>query len=299
MRSLFFMILLAAVPLWAEQPPAPVRNGWPCVSPDGERIAFVSNRDGINNIFVINVDGRGERRTSHHGGQLPHWSRAGEILFVGEGADAGRVFALPLDAHTPRLITTVAGGGPVLSPDGTRVLFGRGPWRSAELVVASPDGGEMVKIAGGKTRDGVFSAWNGAWSPDGRRIAYTFGDSTRVLQVHVINADGTNDRAVTSLTAEYGSAQMPAWSPDGNRLAMQVNAGKDKPAHIWIAIVATGEAWALNVHTESYRDEVPSWFPDGRRLAFQSDRTGSMQVWIMNEDGSGARQVTGKQAGKM
>jgi Tol biopolymer transport system component len=300
MRNLFFASLLLAGVLGAgsaragEAPP-PVRNGWPCVAPDGTRIAFVSNRDGRDNVFVIDVDGRGERRVSHEGGHLPRWTRDGsEILFAGEDADTERVFALPPNARTARLITAVAGRSPVLSPDGTRVLFVRGAWEAAELVIASPDGGEMLRIAGGKVNGHVCSARNGDWSPDGKRIAYTFGDSTGVLQVHVMNADGTADRAVTSLSAQYGSAQMPDWSPDGTRLAMQVNSGKDKPAHIWIALVATGEAWALNVHTESYRDEVPSWFPDGRRLAFQSDRTGSTQVWVMDEDGSNPRQVTGK-----
>ena len=39
-------------------------------------------------------------------------------------------------------------------------------------------------------------------------------------------------------------------------------------------------------------DETPSWFPDGKRTAFQSDRTGVMQIWVMSDDGSGARQLT-------
>jgi TolB protein len=57
--------------------------------------------------------------------------------------------------------------------------------------------------------------------------------------------------------------------------------------------VATGEARKLAAHTEPYLDEVPSWFPDGSRITFQSNRSGRVDVWVMNADGSGARQLTG------
>ena len=49
----------------------------------------------------------------------------------------------------------------------------------------------------------------------------------------------------------------------------------------------------LAAHAEGTADEVPAWFPDGRRIAFQSDRSGSMEIWVMNADGTGLRQVTG------
>lgn len=285
------------VPAEAQKPDAPsVMNGWPSVSPDGKWIAFVSDRDdGRDNVFVIGVDGAGERQLSHGGGHLPHWSGDGkEILFAGEDADSGRVTAMAPDADNARPVVNVLGRSPVLSPDGKQVLFLVGSWRATALMAAHVDGSGAIRLAGGHTADGgATTAWNGAWSPDGAQVAYTFGDSRGPLQVHVVNADASGDRALTHMSVDQGSAQMPAWSPDGSRLAFQLNGGRDKPAHIWIIDIATGAARMLNAHTAPYRDEVPAWFPDGKRIAFQSNRTGSMEVWVMNADGSRPHQVTG------
>ncbi len=245
---------------------------------------------GADNVFVIGADGTGERQVTRGGAHLARWSGDGrEILFAGGGADTGRVFATAPDGGDRRVAATVAGRSPVLSPDGTRALFLVGPWTSTAIAVANADGSGVRLIAGGRT-----TAWNGAWSPDGVRIAYTHGDSARVLQVHVVNADGTGDRAVTHVAPEEGSAQLPAWSPDGRRLAVQVSNGRAHRAHIWIVDVGTAQARRLAAHAEPYLDEVPALFPDGKRIAFQSDRTGRMEIWVMNDDGSGQRQVTGR-----
>jgi TolB protein len=83
------------------------------------------------------------------------------------------------------------------------------------------------------------------------------------------------------------------WSADGRKLAIQVNSRNQKnSAHIWLVDVASGEGRKLGAHDQQYLDETPSWFPDGKRVAFQSDRTGRMEVWIMNVDGTNAQQVT-------
>jgi TolB protein len=281
-----------AVPQFAARAP---RNGRPSVSPDGRWIAFVSDRMGGDDIFVIGVDGRGERQMTFDGGGAPCWTRnSEEILFVGEGPDTCHVMAVSLEGGKPEVVATVSGRQPMLSRDGKRVLFNIGSWRSTILAVSNLDGSGLGRLAGGDSvTGGTTTAWNGAWSPDGTRVAYTHGDSTGILQVHVVNADGTGDRTVTRTTAGDGSAQMPAWAPDGKRLAVQVNKGSDGPAHIWIVDVATTEARKLNLHTGSYLDETPAWFPDGKRLAFQSNRSGRMEVWVMRDDGSEARRVTG------
>jgi TolB protein len=124
-------------------------------------------------------------------------------------------------------------------------------------------------------------------------MAYTYGDSSRLLQVHVVGVDGDGDAAVTHMSREDGSAQLPAWSPDGNRLAVQVNNISAGIAHIWTIDVATGNARKLAPHSEKFLDEVPSWFPDGQRIAFQSTRSGRTEVWVMASDGTRLRQITG------
>jgi TolB protein len=155
-------------------------------------------------------------------------------------------------------------------------------------MVARPDGSGARRIAGGKA-----TAWNGAWSPDSKRIAYTYGDSSRRLQVHVVGADGAVDAPVTHMSAEEGSAQLPAWSADGNRLAVQVNKISAGIAHIGTIDLATGNARKLAPHDEKFLDEIPSWFPDGQRIAFQSNRSGRTEVWVMDSDGTHLRQITG------
>lgn len=269
--------------------PQASRSGLPAVSPDGRRIAFVGIRAGHDRLHVIDADGSNEHElAANTDGRMPRWSAAGELLFSGTGADTGRVFAVSVDGATPRVAASVPGRSPSLSPDGTQVLYLVGPWTSTALAIADADGSHARTIAGGRT-----TAWNGTWSPDGTRVAYAYGDSTRVLQVHVINSDGTGDRAVTHTTAEEGSAQMPAWSPDARRLAVQVNSPRTHSSEIWIVDLASGEIEKLTRHGAAYLDETPSWFPDGTRLAFQSSRTGTMEVWVMSADGSNPRQTTG------
>jgi len=283
-------LAVCAIPLIAQQPQNQVTsNSDPVVSPDGRHIAFISNRGGVPNVFVIDSDGANERRLTSSRSNKAQWSSDGStVLFSGGGADSGRVFAVAITGGDVRPVASIAGRGPVLSPDGHAVVYLSGPWTSTATMVARPDGSGARRIAGGGT-----TAWNGAWSPDSKRIAYTYGDSSRRLQVHVVGADGEADAPVTHTSAEDGSAQLPAWSADGKRLAVQVNNSSAGNAHIWTVDLATGKTRKLAPHTEKFLDEIPSWFPDGQHLAFQSNRSGRTEVWVMDSDGMHLRQITG------
>lgn len=288
---LLLSLVMGPLALAAQQ--AVTHGELPNVSPDGSLITFLSDRTGTSNAFVIGVDGSAERQISRTGAGTPRFSRDGKsILFAGPGADSGRISAVAVNGGEQRVLASVPGRSPVLSPDGNRVAFLIGPWTSTVTAVANSDGSGVHRIAGG----GRTTAWNAAWSPDGRRIAYTYGDSSRLLQVHVVNADGSGDHAVTHVDRAEGSAQMPAWSPDGRRLAVQVS--RQHYGHIWVVDLTTGITTKLAAHGDSIADEVPAWFPDGKHIAFQSNRSGREEIWMMTDDGTGLRQVTGEGQGE-
>lgn len=273
--------------------PTPISNGsLPVVSPDGARIAFISDRGGATDLFVISADGVDERQLTHTPdveGNL-HWSADRKILFSVFKDEISHLYAVDADRGNQRELASVPGRGPTVSPDGKRMVYMAGSWTATKLMVSDLDGSNARQI-----NDGSSIAWNNHWSPDGKQIAFTGRDvPDGEVAVFVMNADGSARRHLTHLPAAEGGAQWPVWSPDGRQLAIQVNSRAQKnSAHIWIVDAATGAAQKIAAHDKAYLDEAPSWFPDGQRLAFQSNRTGRMEVWVMKADGTQAHQVTG------
>lgn len=272
--------------------PPPAREfhaGYPAVSPDGKRIAYISRHGGDDNLYLSAADGTGEIRLSEISKPAtPAWSADGKhILFSAMEKDISHLYSVDADGKNQHEIASVSGRSPLLSPDGKHVIYMAGTWTETRLMVANTDSSDARMI-----NDGKSPAWNHHWSPDGKRIAFTSRvDAGAPLTVFIMNADGTDRGAVTHISADEGSAQWPVWSPNGKKLAIQVS-GKDHVAHIWVVDAATGEGTKLAAHTEPWVDETPFWFPDGERIAFQSDKTGRMEVWTMNADGTDRRQLT-------
>jgi TolB protein len=263
------------------------------VSPNGRHIAFTSDRGGVVDVYVIASDGAGEQQvtnTAEAEGNLAWTADGKRILFSTFKDDRSHLFSIDPSGKNQTELATVPGRAPTLSPDGQSLVYMAGTWTSTILTVAARDGSNPQPIT-----DGSSVAWNSRWSPDGKRIAFTSRDNPKAeLAVFVMNADGTSRLQLTHVPAEEGGAQLPAWSQDGRRLAVQVNTRtQTNQAHIWIVDSDTGAAHKLAAHVEAYLDETPCWFPDGNRIAFQSNRTGRMEIWVMDALGAGARQLTG------
>jgi dipeptidyl aminopeptidase/acylaminoacyl peptidase len=253
-------------------------------SPDGSRLAFVSNRDTkARQLYVLPVDG-------------------GEPLQLTElDEDASEV---------------------VWAPDGTRLAFSsrvrdsayeeederkRRPRRFERLqyklddegwtgdrrrhlfVVAADGSGEPVQLTAGD-----FEDQNPAWSPDGCRIAFASSRRERwdvewLRDIMIVDAQGGEPERFNS---EDGWHEAPSWSPDGSTIACRfAPGGFDSPRHGQIAVLdpATGErrilTESLDRNCAPYPEiREPVW--DGGAVLFVLEDSGYNPLYRVPADGS-------------
>ena len=286
----FACFALTCVSLAAGPPRPEIHGGTPAVSPDGSRIAYMSDRGGITALFVIAADGAGETELigSPALQGFPRWAADGKrVMYFMKSGNGVELYAIDADGGSQERIGVVRGRAPVLSPDGRRVTYAVGPYATSRLWIADLNGAGARPLSAGTS-----PVWIGWWSPDGNSVAFAQRGPEGAQQVWISGLDGSGLRQFPRIDPAEGSAEWPAWSPDGRRLAVQVTKPVAGSAQIWIASLPSGEAKPIAPHQESYLDETPSWFPDGKRIALQSNRTGRMEIWVMHDDGSQPRQIT-------
>ena len=284
------------VPQLKRPAPAPrpnINGGLPAVSPDGKWIAFIRQRDGAAaGVYVIGVDGAGERRLADLPDGRLHWLPDGSGIWYGVGKfseDSSSIMRVLLAGGAPTLIERIPARDADMTRDGKAFYATRGKWPDMRLVHIPIGSHEVHDIA---TKVGPFFNTTVAFD---ERVAVAHMEPGGTPQVWLF--DNGTLRPLTRFAPADGSPQWPSWTPDGTMLTVQVGLYSQRrpetnTAHIWRVDVASGAATKLAAHDRPYLDETPSYFPDGKRIAFQSDRTGRMEVWIMNADGTGARQVT-------
>ncbi len=163
-----------------------------------------------------------------------------------------------------------------------------------KLAVAASGGGRVeVMNPDGSDRRVVFSQQGAqsvapAWSPDGRRIAFSVGRFFRAsgyppAEIAVVDADGTGLRTVVKDDANNG---FPTWSPDGTRLVYK------KDQHLAIVSLRDNKETTLTEPGPQH-DNFPQWSPKGDVIVFDSDRQkdGDYRLYSIKPDGTGLRQI--------
>jgi len=262
----------------------------PVATHDGRVIAFQSDRDGPSHLFVMGADGKNQLRITNTlaDDMGPDWNNDGSVLvfasWTSENAPM-KIETVRADGTQRRAIYTAQGKNevswPRFSPDGKQIAFNAEKENGYDIVIVNADGSNPRTFA-----SHLPSAWNPAWSPDGKKLAFTDYSPGKAstesrTKLYVANLDGSARRLVATLP---GIAQLPRWSQDGKRIAIQTYEGT-KDINIIVVDMSRGE-WKFITHhaTPPYGDETPSWLPDGR-LLFQSNRDGVMEVYRMNADG--------------
>ncbi|MDX1649700.1 MAG: protein TolB, partial [Myxococcota bacterium] len=183
-------------------------------------IAFVSDRSGNKEIYVMDADGGNLRRATSNGSinTFPSWSPDGEAIVYTTYRYRNRpwLFLLTRGRRSPgRILRDVRLGKiyrGVFSPDGGDFAIVGVADGATELFRVERDGGGLRRITNHRAID-----VSPAWSPDGRRMAFV-SDRTGAPHIYVMDADGSDVRRLT-YDGTYNTN--PAWSPDGMWIAYE------------------------------------------------------------------------------
>jgi len=110
--------------------------------------------------------------------------------------------------------------------------------------------------------------------------------------IYVVNADGTG---LTQLTDDPGADAHPSWSPDGRRIVYSIlpEGGDGWDSTVWVVNAdGSGKKELSKQLPKGCGGVAPTWSPDGKQIAFSMLTTlPSVDVCVMNSDGSGLRRV--------
>lgn len=190
-------------------------------SPDGNRIAFVSNRNGNREIYVMGRDGSNQTRLTDDPEDDfdASWSRDGERLTFSRGGSAGGIFVMNADGSNRIRLTAKGEIQSSLSPDGKQMVYCTrsqqqiGGWYPDKVFVSNADGSNARML----TSDAA-SAVEPSWSPDGNRITFVrvAEEVSKKSSIFLINAKGTDLQKITFVSVKD---HYPVWSPDGSKIA--------------------------------------------------------------------------------
>jgi Tol biopolymer transport system component len=279
---------------------APDNDDQPMFSPDGERIAFRSNRSG-GGIFVMGRTGGSVSRVTD-GGYNPAWSPTGkEIVFGTENILTrpsnrglrGALWIVNVDSGQKRQLTAAADDAvqPSWSPQGHRIAYwsARGSQRQRDIVTIAAAGGEPVLVT-----DDAALDWNPVWSPDGEYLYFSSerGGSMNIWRVPIDERSGRVRGSAEAITAPSRFAGHVSISADGRRVAyasIDFERNVQQIAFDPAAEKTTGDLQWVTRGSKlwAYMDASR----DGQWIALSS---GSPQedIFIAHADGSGLRQIT-------
>jgi dipeptidyl aminopeptidase/acylaminoacyl peptidase len=286
----------------------PRRDHSPEWSPDGRRVAFVSRRGPVDQVFVLDMASPGDARqvtSLTEGAGSPLWSPDGsKIAFIGTVVSDPEAV---VDDPRPPESKDQLRRAPVAriarrldyKHDGQGFVDGR----YHHLFVVPAAGGDVTQLTSG--------AWDVAgfdWSPDGKQLvvagnAEPNADLQRALNLYVVDLAGKRSR----LAGGFYLAS-PAWSPRGDLIAFISPNGLEAGLleRLWIVPSGGGDQRCLTIGLDqSVADSIITdmraghgtrlvWSAEGDRVYFQSSGPGVASVYSCDLEGNVRPEVGGQ-----
>ncbi|HUG98678.1 MAG TPA: PDZ domain-containing protein [Gammaproteobacteria bacterium] len=249
------------------------------------RIFFVSDRDFTLNMFVMEMDGSGQRKVTEfddfdvlwpssdrqrvvfeQGGFVwLHDPAAGETRRIPIDVRGDRPHALPTFKNVTKQIESFD-----IAPQGERAVFAA----RGDIFTVPAQHGEIRNIS----RTPEAREISAAWSPDGKWISY-LSDATGEYEIYVRPQDGSGEPRRITRDGEVWRFP-PVWSPDSNKLAYADSANR-------LSIVEIDSGRVRQVDTtrhanNAFRDLTQYvWSPDSRWLAYTKvNESYNSSIWV-------------------
>jgi TolB protein len=186
----------------------------------------------------------------------------GQTHHLGMVTSAGQVLNYELHLHA---------AAPAWSPDGTKIAFFGEPGISTLGGIYELGTGVWIIDDQGKNSTQIVQidhVKNIAWSPDGTKLAFEFGQPGMTHEIRVV--DSRDGQQISNFSGEQ-----PGWSPDSQKLGIKACL---PDCGLWqVNFDGSGRQQITFHKTDSY----PAWSPDDQYLAFTSEQDGDWEVYLI------------------
>lgn len=262
-------------------------------------IAFHSNRDGNNEIYVMNPDGSDQTRLTldSRGDIRPDVSPNGQqIVFASNRITATNsnppgdfeIFVMNSDGSDVMQLTFNGADDswPRWSPNGKWIAFHSNVDGNFEIYVIRPDGTDLTRVTDYTGLDQFPE-----WSPNGKQLAIR-----RDTHIYLIDLDGSNPIQLTF--GGVGFNQMASWSPDGKQLAF-LSTREGYPSVFVMEVDGNNQVNLTpkpdDVLASAWSSRAPGWSRNGQYIYFTARRptlSVSENIFVLNADGTDVTQLT-------